>query len=307
MYYPIFLFRRLAFASIIVILTDYPIIQLVLIFIGNISIIFYNVYWQPFRSTYSLISTVISEFAFLINTGLISLFLIVDDEKLASNIGWTIIGLTFGYLVSSWVCVTIQQIQDYQAQKNKSQKALFEEQKLCNIYSDDNTKFRMNQTLSTKNNNKKHEIAKESQNNLFYKNNDVNCLESQLKEENYESNAKFLYENIDKVQKDKLAHKHIKRNNAMDEIKRARSISFESTIPHHKSSKPNDEKNMQPTSKIPKNHHPKNNKTILDPLPKNPHKNQDASFEYNFHKKRQFNRYKRKAFHIENQKDDFDS
>jgi len=114
MYYPIFMFRRLSYAATIVLLYDYPEIQLAFINIGTIAFAGYMIYWKPFKNKFSLYSAASSELFFAFFTTLLYTFKIPQSDYASMILGWTLISTVLVSLVTSWVCVILQQVQTWQ-------------------------------------------------------------------------------------------------------------------------------------------------------------------------------------------------
>jgi len=113
MYYPIFMFRRLTFAATIVILHDYPEIQLAFINIGTIAFAGYMIYWKPFKNKLSLYSAASSELFFALFTSLLYTFKIPRSDYTNMIIGWVLISTVLVSLATSWVCIAFQQIRNW--------------------------------------------------------------------------------------------------------------------------------------------------------------------------------------------------
>jgi len=70
------------------------------------------VHWKPFKSKFSLYSSVTAECIFFVFTIMMYGFLTKKQEHLI-GMGWTMISMVVGSLGTSWVCVVFQQIQAY--------------------------------------------------------------------------------------------------------------------------------------------------------------------------------------------------
>jgi len=71
------------------------------------------VHWKPFKSKFSLYSSVTAEGIFFAFTSMMYGFLSEKEEHLVA-MGWTMISMVVASLGTSWVCVVFQQIQAYQ-------------------------------------------------------------------------------------------------------------------------------------------------------------------------------------------------
>ncbi len=109
MFYPIFLFRRLAFAATVVLLSDYPSLQLSLITVGTFAFVFYVLYWKPFNSWFSWVLTLASEGVFGTFTVFCFAFVKPEPDNTATTLGWLMIGMVVADLLASWVLVACQQ------------------------------------------------------------------------------------------------------------------------------------------------------------------------------------------------------
>jgi len=113
MYYPIYIFRRLAFATTIVILYDYPVVQLVFVNIGTFGFIIYIIYWKPFKNKFSLYCAVSSELFFVIFTLMLFTFIAPQSDYINMVMGWVMISTVITSMLASWVFVALQQIRHW--------------------------------------------------------------------------------------------------------------------------------------------------------------------------------------------------
>lgn len=70
----------------------------------------YMCYWKPFRSKYSLYSSLAAELAFACSVLLMFAFISKRTESTGCIIGWTTIGFVVGSLLAAWYCVGAQQL-----------------------------------------------------------------------------------------------------------------------------------------------------------------------------------------------------
>jgi len=113
MYYPIFMFRRLAFAATIVILYDYPEIQLAFINLGTLGFAGYMIYWQPFKSKMNLYSAVSSELFFALFTTMLYIFTVPLSDYVNMILGWTLISTIMISITASWIFVAVQKVREW--------------------------------------------------------------------------------------------------------------------------------------------------------------------------------------------------
>jgi len=117
MYYPIFMFRRLLFAAIIVLLYNYPEVQLAFINIGTVAFIFYMIYWKPFKNKFSLYSAASSETFFAVFTTFLYGLTSEHSDSVNSIMGWIMISTIGGALLTSWICIVLQQVRAWKFHK----------------------------------------------------------------------------------------------------------------------------------------------------------------------------------------------
>ncbi len=89
--------------------------------------IIYMYYWKPFRSKFSLYSSLASEIMFAGCTLILFVFVTPRSESLSYIVGWAVIALVLCSLVTSWVCVGAQQFRMYM--KRRAAKAIKEDEK----------------------------------------------------------------------------------------------------------------------------------------------------------------------------------
>ncbi len=119
MFYPIYLFRRLTFAGIVVLLYDYPSVQLALISIGTFAFIYYMCRYKPFSSKYSLYCAATAEGSFGLCTLVMYAFISQIDDSVSNILGWAVIVNIVLSLLIAWFCVGLQQYAAYKAKKKR--------------------------------------------------------------------------------------------------------------------------------------------------------------------------------------------
>jgi len=104
-YYPIYLIRRLVYAVVLIVLIDYPFIQLwLIIFVTTIPILLYLSIVRPFDKLLDNILNIYNEAVVLISYSTVG---ILNSGHFKSstvmNIGWFMVGLVLLSLAASWV------------------------------------------------------------------------------------------------------------------------------------------------------------------------------------------------------------
>ena len=112
MFIPIYLVRRFAFAATCVLLTDYPLVQIHLIFMQSLLILWYLLYYWPFLHNGLNYLEVFNESCIMlcmypslgVFTGLVQ-----EYSKMHYNTGWVVIGI-IGFNVTVNLIVEVWQI-----------------------------------------------------------------------------------------------------------------------------------------------------------------------------------------------------
>ena len=113
-YYPIYLTRRLLYVFILVMLIDYPVIQLGLVLaLVVIPMLFYLTVYRPFNDIRNNVMNIYNEFIF----GLAFLTTLLTNVNVISSTyvetcGWLVIGLIMISLLATWVMVLPVAIRD---------------------------------------------------------------------------------------------------------------------------------------------------------------------------------------------------
>jgi len=213
MYYPIFIFRRLAFAATIVILYEYPEMQLALINIGTIAFMFYMIYWKPFKNKFSLYSAVCSELFFSIFTFMLYFFTVPQSDYFNLTMGWVTISTIMTSMLTSWICIGIQQVRHWRFLANLKLQKLLTKAKQPKI--NENSKNKNGEAEVTNNNTKIDEIPEISANKTeeFVNQIEMNKTDEQLENKaqnsspTLQNNITELTENIQDKTNEKLRKK----------------------------------------------------------------------------------------------------
>ncbi len=89
----------------------------------------YMFYWKPFRSKYSLYSSLAAEITFGCCVLILFVFVSPRSDQLSTVIGWFMICLVVISLLTSWICVALQQLRIFTRRRERlAQKAAEKQQ-----------------------------------------------------------------------------------------------------------------------------------------------------------------------------------